>query len=161
MDVGCYCVNISRYYFGEEPLSALATQRISEEFGCDVLTSAILEFSGGRTALLCCSFETGYRSSVEIAGSTGTLKALAKFINPPDEGKIGFSVDTNDGSHHEFEVDAVNQFQMEIEHFSECVLTDARPMLDPRADALANARVIDAIRESARTGRRAAAACQG
>jgi predicted dehydrogenase len=155
MDVGCYCINFIRHIFGSEPQSVMASQHIPAQFGCDMTTSAILEFGDQRVAVLNCSFETGFRSSITVAGSKGVLTA-EKFFTPPNEGKIGFAVETSDQKIHEFEMDAVNQFLLEIEHFSECVLEGKGVLLDPHKDAVGNSRAIDAIRESAATGCRAA-----
>ena len=60
MDVGSYCINVSRYLFGSEPLCAYATMHKHHEIGCDMTTSSILEFCGDRVALINCSFETGF-----------------------------------------------------------------------------------------------------
>ena len=155
MDVGCYCVNISRYLFGEEPAAALAAATHHPEIRCDMTQSAILEFQGGRTALMNSSFETGYRNSLVAAGTEGVLK-VDKPFTPDEQGKIGFRVETRDGRIHTFEVDAVDQFLLEIDHFSRCVAEGKTPMLDPYAEAVANARVIDAIRESTELGGKAA-----
>ena len=46
----------------------------------------------------------------------------------------------------------VDHFAAEMEHFSECVLTNAEPRT-PGADGLADLRVIEAIDRAARTGR--------
>lgn len=151
MDVGCYCINFSRYAFGADPVAVHAHQRIDGVTGADMTTSAILEFDGGQTALVNCSFETAFRSSVEVAGSEGILRA-DRFFTPPQEGKIGFSIDSGRGDVQHFEVDAVDQFLVETDHFSDCVRGRAQLALDPHEDAAPNAKVIDAIRESAGSG---------
>lgn len=154
MDVGCYCINFSRYIFGEEPAWVLASQRVDPDIGCDMSTSAVLGFSGDRTALISCSFETYFRSAIEVVGTQGILRA-ARFFTPPEQGKIGFTVTTDNDQVHEFEFDAVNQFLLEIEHFSECVLEGKPVILDPLVDAVGNGRVIDAVRKSWDTSYRA------
>lgn len=148
MDVGCYCVNVSRYIFASEPAAVYANSNYHSEIGCDMATSAIMEFSSNRTAMFNSSFETGFRNLLTVAGSEGVLK-MDKFVNPGEEGKTGFCVDTRDGKHHQFEFPALDQFLLEIDHFSECIRNEKQPMLDPHADAVANMRVIDALRKSA------------
>ena len=54
----------------------------------------------------------------------------------------------------EYELDAVDQFLVETECFADCITNGSPVPLDPFLDAVPNARVIDAIRESARTHRR-------
>ncbi len=147
MDVGCYCINFSRYIFGEEPAWVLASRRVDPEIGCDMSTSAVLGFSSDRTALVSCSFETYFRSAIEVIGTQGILRAM-RFFTPPEQGKINFTVTTENDQVHNFEFDAVNQFLLEIEHFSECALEGKPVLLDPIADAVGNGRVIDAVRKS-------------
>ena len=56
MDVGCYCVDVTRHIFGEQPLWAMASQQLHPAFGCDMSTTAILGLSSDRTALVSCGF---------------------------------------------------------------------------------------------------------
>jgi len=148
MDTGCYCINISRYLFGEEPVAVIAQQRKHEEFDCDISTSAILEFSGGRTSLISSSFETGFRSAIDVAGSEAVLR-VNRFFTPQNEGVIGFTVETRNMQTHLFETDAVDQFLVETDCFADCIREGREIPLDPHKDAVSNARVIDAIRHSA------------
>jgi len=151
MDVGCYCLNFARCAFGEEPRAVTAIQDIDEATGGDMSTSAILDFGSGRTALITTSFRTSYRNSICLAGDKGVLRA-DRFFTPLEEGKTVFTVTPSHGDAQAFEFDAVNQFLLEIEHFSDCVLGVSKVLLDPYSDAVPNALAIDAIRESARTG---------
>lgn len=151
MDVGCYCVNVSRFLFGEEPLEVIAHQHLEPGIKADMTTSAVLVFKDDRTALINCSFETDFRSAIKIAGTRGILSA-DKFFAPPTEGKISFTIERRGREAQIHQLDAVDQFLMETDHFSECVRTGKQPLLDPHTDAVANARVIDAIRQSAAKG---------
>lgn len=150
MDVGCYCINFCRFAMDAEPEWVMAHQRLDDEVGCDMTTSALLGFSGGRTALVNCSFETAFRSSIDVAGAAGVLRA-ERFFTPPETGRIGFVVETHDGQVRTFETDAVNQFLVETDHFADCVRGRTSVFLDPAADAVGNARAIEAVRESAGT----------
>ena len=147
MDVGCYCINVSRYMFGEPPVWVLASQRIHPDYGCDMSTSAMLGFSGDRTAMISCSFETAFRSSLEIAGTEGLLRA-EPFFTPPNEGKTSFLI----RAHNEtqlIEMDSVDQFLVETDHIADCVRGLAQVALDPHKDAVPNALTIDSIRLAA------------
>ena len=152
MDTGCYCINISRYLMGTEPAAVSASQRFHPGFGCDTSTSAILEFSESRTALISSSFETVYRNSLEVAGTKGTLR-VERFFSPPTEGKLEFTVETANKL-ETFETDAVDQFLVEIDAFADCIRGSRSVPLDPYNDAIPNAMVIDAIRHSAESRRR-------
>jgi xylose dehydrogenase (NAD/NADP) len=148
MDVGCYCVNVSRYLFGAEPVAASAFMNPHPEIGCDTTFSGILDFGGGRSALFNSSFETAFRSSLTVAGTEGVVRVNKPFT-PPEEGKIGFSIERRDGSIEEIQFDAVDQFQVEIDAFSSSVIEDQPVPLDPEADAVANMRAIDLLRAAA------------
>jgi predicted dehydrogenase len=154
MDVGCYCINFARHAFGEDPREVMAVQDIDEVSGGDMSTSAILDFGSGRTAVITCSFQTSYRNNISVTGDQAVLRA-ERFFTPLEEGKTRFTIQSSHGDAETREFDAVNQFLLEIEHFSDCVLGNSSVLLDPYADAVPNAAVIDAIRESARTGGRA------
>jgi xylose dehydrogenase (NAD/NADP) len=145
MDVGCYCINVSRCMLGEDPDWVLASQRMQN--GYDMSTSAILGFSGDRTAMIGCSFETAFRSSLEIAGTEGVLRA-EPFFTPTNEGKSSFSIRARNET-EVFETDAVDQFLVETDHIADCVRGLAEVALDPHKDAVPNALTIDAIRLAA------------
>ena len=49
MDIGCYPINVARWFFGGEPDTVSAAVRRDPVFKTDVLTSAVLDF-GGRQA---------------------------------------------------------------------------------------------------------------
>lgn len=150
MDVGCYCVNISRTVFAEEPLWAMASQQLHPEFGCDMSTTAILGFSRNRTALISCGFENSFRSSLDVIGTRGVLRA-EPFFTPPNEGVSSFSIRA-DNQTQVFETPAVDQFLVETDHFADCVRGRSSIALDPLRDAVPNALAIDSIRLAAASG---------
>ncbi|MCL1595242.1 MAG: Gfo/Idh/MocA family oxidoreductase, partial [Actinomycetia bacterium] len=70
-DIGCYCINLSRFLFASEPVVDSATiQR--DESGTDVVTSAILSFGSG-TATFTCSTRLEDDQRVHIYGSKGRI----------------------------------------------------------------------------------------
>lgn len=152
MDVGGYCVNACRLVFGEEPEWTMAGQQLHPEFGCDMSTTAILGFSSDRTAIISCGFENSFRSSLEVVGANGVLRA-EPFFTPPNEGVSSFTVRSNNET-QVFETPAVDQFLVETDHFADCVRGRDTIALDPHTDAVPNALTIDSIRLSARSHRR-------
>lgn len=150
MDVGGYCINASRAMFGEEPLWTMASQQLHPEFGCDMSTTAMLGFAGDRTAIVSCGFENSFRSSLEVVGTLGLLKA-EPFFTPPNEGISSFSIRANNETTI-FESAAVDQFLVETDHFADCVRGRDSIALDPASDAVPNALVMDSIRLAAKSG---------
>ena len=51
MDIGCYCVNLSRLVFDAEPSTVQAAVRRDPLLGIDTVTSAVLEFPRGGQAV--------------------------------------------------------------------------------------------------------------
>jgi len=47
-DIGCYAILTARYVFGAEPTRVVASLDVDPKFGTDRLTSALIEFPGGR-----------------------------------------------------------------------------------------------------------------
>jgi D-xylose 1-dehydrogenase (NADP+, D-xylono-1,5-lactone-forming) len=145
MDIGCYPVSGMRMLFGEEPLSVIAAQDFRPEFNVDMAMCGILEFSGKRFA----TFESGFRGMgkgwYRAVGSTGTIEApLAYGLNKADALVIW-----NDASgRHEEVIPGVDQYTLEAEELAACLLEGRTPRY-PVEDALANMRVMDALRRSA------------
>ncbi len=46
MDIGCYCINLSRFILGSEPRRVAALIKRDDNSGIDKLTSAIMDFPG-------------------------------------------------------------------------------------------------------------------
>lgn len=149
-DVGCYCVNVARFMFGAEPVGVEAKLDIDPELGVDLSGAAMLEFSSNRRALIDFSFEMGRRQELEVVGAQGSIVLPWCFLPPPETMRIQINLGT--GTEFE-EFPADNTYALELEAFSKAVLEGRQPSLTTD-DALANARVLDAVRESHATDRR-------
>ncbi len=149
MDVGCYCINAARAYFGAEPVSVLASARIPPELGVDTTLHGLLEFETG-VAPFVVSLEMAGQPQIEIVGDRGRLEVPSCFI--PGEAPPAVTV-TTDGKREERVLEAANSYLRQVEAFVEAVRGDQEPMLPPE-DAVANMRVIEAIRLAVAEGRR-------
>ncbi len=146
-DVGCYPIDAARTIFGEEPLWAAAFADVDPRFGVDVTVAGMLGFGGNRVATIDCGFRAAGRGWYHVSGSAGSVFVLNAFTPQPDEGDVTIVVD--DGRERRFErVPAVDQYRLEAEAFADAVL-HATPLATPAEDAVANARVIAALRRSA------------
>ena len=149
MDVGCYCINATRFFSGGAPLAATAWSSWDEGSGGDMTTTGLLEYAS-HAALFDCSFEMSGRSGIEVVGSSGTLELPRPWL-PGTEPAV---VRVRDGAGvEELTTEGVDQYRLMVEHFSDCILNDRPPVRGPD-DALENMRVIEAVRRSAREGRR-------
>jgi predicted dehydrogenase len=153
LDIGCYAINTARYLFGAEPLRVAAAIDRDPSLGVDRLTSALLEFPGGRHLTFTCSTQLAPHQRVTVAGTKARLELLVPFNAPPDA-PCKIVIDDGDdlaGHHARMETFAVaDQYTLQGDAFSLAVLGLAA-LAFPIEDAIANMRVIDAIFSAART----------
>jgi D-xylose 1-dehydrogenase (NADP+, D-xylono-1,5-lactone-forming) len=140
MDVGCYCVSGARLLAGEEPTRAIGSATTGAG-GIDVKFSGILEFPSGLTAEISSGFMTDGRV-LEAVGSTGSVALLDPWNARP-------AVMVRDGVRTEFEPE--DSYRLEIDDLGSAVRGKTAPLLG-RADALGQARAIEALYRAAATG---------
>ena len=147
MDVGCYCVNACRMVAGEEPVEVQAYANWCPT-GVDEQMSANIRFPSGMLAQFDCGLGLSPRQSYQVVGSEGVLDLPVAFVPGTSETAIR-QVKEGREALHPFA--GVDQYQLMIEHFAQCVLTDQQPRY-PASDGTANMRVIDALYRSAQKG---------
>lgn len=146
MDVGCYCVNLSRLLLGE-PQSVFASAVYEREV--DVRLAGAMQFPDGAAALFDCGVRAPHRQVCEVIGTDGTI-TLPRPFQPEEEPAL---VTVRRGTQEErIEIPRTNQYTRMIDHFGACVRQGLTPRFSAE-DAVANMRVLDALRHSARSGR--------
>jgi predicted dehydrogenase len=148
-DIGCYAIHTARQFFEEMPVSVTAIGKYVDS-GADISTSGILDYGKGRYANFDFSFERARRSEYEIIGTQGGIKCHVVWQLPGDVPVISWW--TESGQQCEERLPASNHFNLEIEHFSQCILNDVQPQLT-LADAKANCRIIVAALQSSKEGK--------
>jgi xylose dehydrogenase (NAD/NADP) len=148
-DIGCYAIHSVRMFFNEAPIAVTAMAKYVES-GADITTSGIIDFSAGKYAHFDFSFERARRCEYEIIGTKGGIKCHTVWQLPGDVPVISWW--TEDGRHCEERLPSDNHFRLEIEHFSNCVLTGNEPSLS-LDDAKGNCQIIVAALQSAAQGR--------
>ena len=150
-DMGVYCINAVRYLFQDEPTEVFAVSANNGEKRfeqIDEMTSAILKFPGERLATFTSSFGTAPVSTFQIVGTQGDLRMNSAYSY---QGELKQQITIN-GQTQERSFPAGDQFAAEITYFSDCLLTDKDP--EPSGvEGLADIRIIQAIYESAHTGK--------
>lgn len=148
MDVGCYCVNVSRTMIGEEPEEVQATASWTDS-GVDDRLAGLMRFPGGAVAHFDCALTLERCEYYEVGGTDGVLRASKAFLPGTSEvcieearGRAGTTVHP---------VDGVDEYRLMVEHFADCVLHDRSPRW-PVEEAAANLRAISALYRSARAG---------
>ncbi len=159
-DLGSYAATGCRMVFNAEPLRAIGLFEIDPEFGTDRLTSAILEFPTGHANFIV-SMQAGPTTGgthqhLGIIGERGWIRADFPYshaitsdchIYIGDSGSLGF--------HHKrmLTFEPVNQYQLQAERFSKLVRGEKNVPQFPIELAVANMRVIDALRRSRDSGK--------
>jgi predicted dehydrogenase len=161
LDIGCYCVNFSRFLAGAEPERIVAQSNFDPETGVDLTLSGTLEFANGLTAHFVCSFEGEPTYAAEVFGTEGKLLIPDPWL-PPHWPTALILARGGKSETIRIEPPAIPQhsltpFALEVQHFCDCVGENRPPQFPPECDAeqdsRANARVMDALAESARSSK--------
>ena len=148
MDIGCYCISLSRYIFGWEPKRVTGLVEFDPIFKTDRMVSGILDFSTG-TSTFTCSTQVMPFQRVNIFGDTGGIEIEIPFNVPPDK-PTGLWLHTS-GNTEEIVFDTCDQYTIQGDLFSKAIL-DNTEVPTPLEDALNNMLVIEAIFKSSESG---------
>jgi predicted dehydrogenase len=149
MDVGCYCVNVSRTLFGAEPIEVQAFASWSAG-GVDEQMVGSLRFAGGGYAQFDSALTLARREMYQVVGTEGVIEAPVAFL--PGHGDTMIHIHDAAGARDQT-ITGVDEYQLMVEHFAACVRGQAE-LRYPPAEAAANMRVIEALYRSARDGGR-------
>lgn len=148
MDIGCYPISLSRFLFESEPRRVFAQVEYDPQFRTDRLASGVMEFTTG-TATFTCGTQVAPYQRVQIVGTGGRIEIEIPFNAPPDRPcRLWHQRSTGID---EIVLDICDQYTIQAELFSRAVLDDT-PVPTPIEDAVANMRVIEAMRRSGESG---------
>lgn len=153
MDIGCYCINISRWIFETEAERVLSLIERDAETGIDKLTSAILDFPNGQASFTCSTQLVPYQR-MQFLGETGRIEVQIPFNIPTD---LPTRVFVDDGSNlhgkniETIEFESANKFTIQGNLFSKAILENTEQVI-PLEDSFKNMAVIDAVFRSSETG---------
>jgi predicted dehydrogenase len=153
-DIGCYAIQTARFVFDAEPSRVVASLDVDPKFGTDRLTSALIEFPGGRHLTFTCATQIADYQRVTIVGEAGRIEIAIPFnapIDRPTRITIDSGADLVGGGARVEEFPVCDQDTLQGDAFSRAILGEA-PLEFPIEDAIANMRVIDAAFRSARGG---------
>jgi predicted dehydrogenase len=83
MDIGCYCVNFSRLFAGEEPTHLCAHARFHSS-GVDEIVSGSLQFPGGVLASFVCGMSLQADNMASLCGTEGYIEIPVPWKPPAD-----------------------------------------------------------------------------
>lgn len=155
-DIGLYCINTNRYLLGEEPYMVNAsTYSTPNDLRFKEVEEAVMFqmfFPSGAIANNTCSYGAHnakhYRCYADTGGWFGMDPAFDYKGLMPEvghaEGKVQNKMNPK--------LPEQNQFALEIDHFSECVIDNKTPFT-PGEEGLQDQKIMEAIYESARTNK--------
>lgn len=148
MDIGCYCLSLSRFIFGKEPQRVMGMMQYDKKFKTDYLTSGILDFGEGTSTFTCSTQLTPYQR-VNIFGTKGRIEIEIPFNAPPDKPcriwhQHGDEIE-------EIIFDVCDQYTLQGDVFSLAVLNNTQ-LPTTIEDAVNNMKVVDNIVRSAKDG---------
>jgi len=158
MDVGCHATNLVEHIIGAKVASvmAMAGNVVYEYQGVEDSCLALYEFDNGTFGYTDAYFALSGQNLVEVYGTKGILLAsgiigvtYGGVLQVGKRGASGFEERVR------IESDGRNMYQLEFEAFADAILNDTEPPI-PGTDGLWNAKVLDAVYESAETGHRIA-----
>jgi predicted dehydrogenase len=148
MDIGCYCISLSRFIFGAEPERVYGVIDNDPQFGVDRLASGTMEFEQG-TSTFTCGTQLNPYQRVNIMGTEGRVEIEIPFNAPPDKPckmwhQRGSEIE-------EIIFDVCDQYTIQADVFSRAILDDTE-VPTPLWDAIANMKVIEALKKSKSSG---------
>jgi predicted dehydrogenase len=143
MDLGCYCVSASRLIAGE-PETVEGSQVLTRT-GVDLRFTGKLRFAGGIEAEFECGFDAPRSSRLEIEGTEGTA-LVRDFPGCSEPIELRRNCKTA-----RVEVEDADRYRLQLENFAAAIEGKEEPLLG-RADAVGQARTIEALYRSAVTG---------
>jgi len=149
-DIGPYAIHTLRQVMEGHIKQVNASAKMNSH-QADMSASGILEFTDQRRATFDISFECTRRSEFEIFGDQGRLKCNTVWQHENDEAIISYELD---GSAPVIEkIQKGNHFDLEINHFVDCILNNKESNKLSMHDAVQQAALMEATYKSIQSNR--------
>lgn len=143
MDIGCYCISLSRLLFGSEPIAVHGEMEYDPKFKTDRLDSGLLRFEKG-TSVFTCSTQSFKDQYVKVFGTKGKIEMDWPFN--PDFTKTQKLWYWSEDEKNVEEFEPCDHFALQADAFATSILEDG-PVPVSLEDSINNMKVIDAMRE--------------
>lgn len=155
MDIGCYPMVGARFLLDADPLRVIALVDRDPVFGTDRLSSAIMDFGGGRQLTFAVSTQAARYQRLQVLGTRARLEIVIP-VNAPQGEATRILIDDGssaDGSGAEVEtLPPSDQYTLQAEAFSRAVRGEATLPWGIE-DSILNMRILDALFRSESSGR--------
>jgi predicted dehydrogenase len=155
MDVGCYCINLSRCFAGQEPRAVHATARLHAG-GVDELAAGTMYFDNGIIASFTCGMTVQVDNTAYLCGTEGYIEIPVPWkpavqraeyaivrSTPP---RMDQAQQVRGPVRQVFQVSADRPlYALEADDFAAAVAGEKRPAISPE-DSLGNIQVLDQMR---------------
>jgi predicted dehydrogenase len=152
-DIGCYCIQASRFAFGQEPRRVVALVDRDAQMGTDRLTSAMLDFGSGHAVFTCSTQQIPFQR-VQILGTRGRIEIEIPFNAPSDRPTRIYIDNSGDLSFSGITMESFpssDQYTLQGDAFARAV-RDNTEVPVPLEDSIGNMSVIEAIFRSGESG---------
>jgi predicted dehydrogenase len=154
-DVGLYCLNASRFLSGEEPTEVMANifqPRYDPRFTeVEASCSFSLKFPSGFVATCTTSYDVHKSQFLRLEGTKAWAEMSPAYGYHGNHLKCSHLVGEREAEIAP-QIEEKDQFALEMDHLAECILKNRSPDT-PGEEGLKDHRIMEAIYESARTGR--------
>jgi xylose dehydrogenase (NAD/NADP) len=144
-DIGPYAIHTLRQVIGGHIKQVNASAKMNSH-QADISASGILEFTDHRRATFDISFECTRRSEFEIFGEKGRLKCHTVWQHEDDEAIISYEI--NGSAPVVEKISKGNHFDLEIDHFIDCILNNKESDKLRMNDAIHQAETMEAVYQS-------------
>ncbi len=152
-DIGCYCIQASRFAFDQQPRRVVALVDRDAQMGTDMLASAILDFGSGHAIFTCSTQQIPFQR-VQILGTRGRIELEIPFNAPNDRPTRLFIDSTGDLTFSGITMETFptsDQYTLQGDAFARAVFENTDVPV-PLEDSIANMAVIEAIFRSGKSG---------
>ena len=147
LDIGCYPLVVARFVLDDEPTRVVSLIDRDPTFGTDRLTSALVDFGGGRHLTFTVGTQCVPHQRVTVCGTEGRIDVLIPF-NAPQGAETEIRLDAGralgDAAIETIRIPAADQYGLQGEAFAKAI-RGVEPMPYGIEDARRMMRLLDAV----------------
>ncbi|MCS7253353.1 MAG: Gfo/Idh/MocA family oxidoreductase [Armatimonadota bacterium] len=128
-DMGFYPVDFARLIANGVPVGLCAFGIVDSECGVEVVAAGTMQFPNGMLAQFECGFQNDIRTYAEIIGTEASVQMPDPWTSRGKRKEVWLL--RRREYIRRFELQDRNSYALEIEHFSQCILSGSTPLIKP------------------------------